>query len=59
MDRKLYKIVVADDENTIRRGICNFIDWKRMGYQIVADFEDGKESDSRQLQGKGDIQNRQ
>ena len=43
MDRKLYKIVVADDENTIRRGICNFIDWKRMGYQIVADFEDGKE----------------
>ena len=59
MDRKLYKIVVADDENTIRRGICNFIDWKRMGYQIVADFEDGKEPDSRQLQGKGDIQNRQ
>ena len=43
MDRKLYKVVVADDENTIRRGICNFINWKRMGYQIVADFEDGKE----------------
>ena len=43
MERKLYKVAVADDENTIRRGICNFIDWRRMGYQIVADFEDGKE----------------
>lgn len=43
MNRKLYKVVVADDENTIRRGICNFIDWKSMGFQIAADFEDGKE----------------
>lgn len=43
MDRRLYKVAVADDESMIRRGICNFIDWKRMGYQIVADFEDGKE----------------
>ena len=43
MNRRLYKVAVADDESMIRRGICNFIDWKRMGYQIVADFEDGKE----------------
>ena len=43
MDRKLYKVAVADDESTIRRGICKFIDWKRMGFQVVADFEDGKE----------------
>lgn len=43
MSKKLYKLAVADDENTIRRGICNFIDWNRMGFQIVADFEDGKE----------------
>lgn len=44
MKKKLYSLVVADDEAAIRRGMCKFIDWDSMGFQVVADFEDGKET---------------
>ena len=40
---KRYRLVIADDENTIRKGICKFIDWNKIGFEVVADFEDGKE----------------
>lgn len=40
----MYKLVVVDDETTIRKGMCNYIDWNEMGFQVAADFEDGKET---------------
>ncbi|MHB8061028.1 MAG: response regulator, partial [Ruminiclostridium sp.] len=40
----MYKIVVVDDEKTIRKGMCNYIAWNEMGFEVVADFEDGKET---------------
>ncbi|MDD3795181.1 MAG: response regulator [Lachnospiraceae bacterium] len=43
MGRK-YQLVVADDEATIRKGMCNYIDWEKMGFSVAADFEDGKET---------------
>lgn len=43
MEGKLYSLVIADDDMAIRNGMCNFIDWKSMGFQVVADFEDGPE----------------
>lgn len=44
MAKKRYSLVVADDEVTIRKGICNYIDWETMGFEVIADFEDGKET---------------
>ena len=40
----MYRLVVVDDEQAIRRGMCNYIDWNAMDFEVVADFEDGKET---------------
>lgn len=40
----MYRLIVVDDEQAIRRGMCNYIDWNAMGFQVEADFEDGKET---------------
>ncbi len=40
----MYRLVVVDDEKTIRQGMCKFIDWNRLGFEVIADFEDGKET---------------
>lgn len=40
----MYKLVIVDDEAAIRRGMCNYIPWVDMGFEVVADFEDGKET---------------
>lgn len=33
----LYKIMIVDDEAEIREGIAHKIDWKAVGFEIVAD----------------------
>ncbi|MGO4497666.1 response regulator [Paenibacillus sp. 2RAB27] len=40
----MYKLVLVDDEEIVRRGLRYFLDWESLGFQIVADFEDGKET---------------
>lgn len=40
----MYKLVVVDDEAVILKGMCNYISWNEMGFQVVANFEDGKET---------------
>lgn len=40
----MYRLIVVDDEMVIRKGMCNYIDWNAMGFEVVADFEDGKEA---------------
>ena len=39
----MYKLVIADDESIIRRGLCNSINWNSLGFELVASFEDGTE----------------
>lgn len=39
----MYKLIIADDEQAIRRGMCRYINWAQMGFEVVADFEDGAE----------------
>lgn len=41
---EMYKLVIADDESTIRNGMCKYIDWSSMGFVVVADFEDGTDT---------------
>lgn len=40
----MYKLVIVDDEANIRKGICDYINWQDMGFEVVASFEDGKET---------------
>ncbi len=36
------RVVVADDEDIIREGMCNYIPWEELGYQLVGDAYDGQ-----------------
>jgi len=37
----LYKVVIVDDEDIIREGLKTFVDWKRVGYSVAGEAEDG------------------
>ena len=38
-----YKLLIADDEQRIRRGLVNSIPWSDLGFEVVADFMDGQD----------------
>lgn len=38
-----YRIIVADDEWVIRKGLVNSVDWAKLGFQVVADVMDGQD----------------
>lgn len=40
---KDYKLIIADDEDAIRKGLVKSIPWDELGYRVVADFMDGEE----------------
>lgn len=37
----MYRIILADDEPSIREGMRDLIDWKQLGYEIIGVFDDG------------------
>jgi len=39
----MYRIVIADDNFQIRKGLSLFVDWKALGFSVVGCFEDGSE----------------
>lgn len=38
----MIKMILADDEPVITKGIRKLIDWEQMGIQIIGEYEDGK-----------------
>ena len=40
----LYRIMVVDDEAEVRQGIVRKINWNALGFEIVADAENGREA---------------
>ena len=38
-----YKLIIADDERMIRKGLVNNIKWNDMGFEVVGDFIDGED----------------
>lgn len=40
----MYRLLVADDEKKLLRGLCDFYPWDELGYQIVARAENGKQA---------------
>jgi two-component system response regulator YesN len=39
----MYKILIADDEDIVREGIRDCIDWNELGFELVGDFGNGRE----------------
>ena len=39
----MYRIIIVDDEEIMRDGLINLVNWTSLGFQIVADFQDGQE----------------
>ena len=39
----MYRLLIADDEITIRSGLTRMIDWNTIGFEIAANLEDGKD----------------
>lgn len=40
---KYYRLIIADDEKLIRESLASFIDWEKLGYELVLLAEDGDE----------------
>ena len=40
----MYKLIVVDDESEIREGLCNFFPWDHLGFEIKAQFGDGRQA---------------
>lgn len=40
----MYKLMVVDDEEIIRKGLINSIDWNQYGYSIAAEAENGRKA---------------
>lgn len=40
----LYKIMLVDDEEEVRTGIIEKVDWESLGFQIIADAENGEDA---------------
>lgn len=49
------KIVVADDESWIRRGIIQLIPWERWGLELAGEAEDGEEAFAMAMEIRPDI----
>ena len=40
----MYTVVVADDEEELRKGIINRINWEEIGFEVVGEAENGIEA---------------
>lgn len=39
----MYKLLIIDDEEIMRNGLSELIDWKTMGFEVVGNLEDGRD----------------
>lgn len=40
----MYNLIIVDDEETIRNGLREYIDWNSIGFEVVGTFEDGADA---------------
>ncbi|MDR6550088.1 response regulator [Paenibacillus qinlingensis] len=40
----MYRLMIVDDEEHIREGLSDLVDWSSLGFQLVAKLEDGKQA---------------
>lgn len=51
----MYKVLIADDESIIRRGLHHIINWENLGFRIVGEASDGPNALSFILREKPDV----
>lgn len=51
----MIRMILADDEPVIMRGIRKLLDWRRMGIEIVGEYEDGRRALEALVRDKPDI----
>lgn len=51
----MIKVLIADDEPRIRRGIKRIIDWEKEGFSLVAEAEDGEIALQQAIETKPDL----
>ena len=39
----MYRLVIADDEFTIRNGLAQIVNWRELGFEVKGRFEDGSD----------------
>ena len=42
-----YRILLADDEEEVRKGIIRKIEWERLGFEVAGDAENGRSEERR------------
>ncbi len=40
----MYKLIIVDDERIVRKGLCDYIEWKKLGFEVVNSFGSGREA---------------
>lgn len=40
----LYRIILVDDEEEVRKGMIRKLDWQKLGFEVVGDAENGEEA---------------
>ena len=40
----LYRIILVDDEEEVRKGIIKKINWETLGFEVVGDAENGQDA---------------
>lgn len=43
-DKVMYKVIIVEDEEPIRKIICRLIDWNQLGFELVYEAGDGQEA---------------
>ncbi|NMA67608.1 MAG: response regulator, partial [Clostridiaceae bacterium] len=38
----MYKLIIVDDEKSIRNGLCNYFPWEQTGFETPVQFDNGK-----------------
>ncbi|WP_105613951.1 response regulator [Vallitalea okinawensis] len=51
----MYKLMLVDDEYTVRKSVINKIDWNQYGFEIICEAENGKEAYDMFEQHKPDV----
>ena len=51
----MIKLMIVDDESSIRRGLKHYIDWNAWGISLEAEASDGEEAFRRALEVRPDI----
>ena len=41
---ELYRIILVDDEEEVRKSMIKKLDWEAAGFQVVGDAENGQEA---------------